>query len=51
MSSGGLFRDLIEVIAFDFPFAVRLHGGMNPRFFQGTIVEDAVAATLAEGID
>jgi predicted TIM-barrel fold metal-dependent hydrolase len=31
--------------------AVRLHGGMNPNFYEGTIVQDAVAATLAEGID
>jgi predicted TIM-barrel fold metal-dependent hydrolase len=31
--------------------AVRLHAGMNPKFFEGTVCEDAVAATLAEGLD
>jgi predicted TIM-barrel fold metal-dependent hydrolase len=35
----------------DFAFrnTVRLHGGMNPDFFKGTIVEAAAAKVLAEG--
>lgn len=34
----------------DFAFrnAVRLHGGMNPDFFVGTVVEDAAARVLAD---
>ncbi len=36
---------------FSFLNAVRLHAGMNPRFFQGTICERAVADALAKGID
>ena len=28
--------------------AVRLHGGMNPRFFEGTAVEAAAAQVLRE---
>ena len=34
----------------DFAFrnAVRLHGGMNPSFFKGTVVESAAARVLAE---
>jgi hypothetical protein len=28
--------------------AVRLHGGMNPRFFEGTAVEDAAARVIGE---
>tara|TARA_A100001037_G_scaffold263897_1_gene254384 strand:+ start:6827 stop:7039 length:213 start_codon:yes stop_codon:yes gene_type:complete len=34
----------------DFTFAnpVSLHAGMNPNFFKGTIVEDAVDTFLAE---
>jgi len=36
---------------FSFLNAVRLHAGMNPRFFQGTICERAVAEALAKGID
>jgi predicted TIM-barrel fold metal-dependent hydrolase len=35
------FRD------FMFANAVRLHGGANPDFFQGTVVEQAAAAVLA----
>jgi hypothetical protein len=31
-----------------FANAVRLHGGMNPRFFEGTVVQDAAARVLAE---
>jgi len=35
----------------DFAFrnTVRLHGGMNPDFFKGTVVEAAAARVLAEG--
>ncbi len=36
------FRD------FSFANAVRLHGGMNPRFFEGTAVAAAARAVLAE---
>jgi hypothetical protein len=36
------FRDLA------FANAVRLHGGMNPRFFEGTAVESAAQAVLSE---
>jgi hypothetical protein len=34
----------------DFTFAnsVRLHGGMNPRFFEGTAVEDEARKILAQ---
>ena len=34
------FRD------FTFANAVRLHGGMNPEFFEGTVVEDEARAIL-----
>ena len=37
------FRD------FAFGNAVRLHGGMNPEFFAGTIVEQAAGDLLAKG--
>ena len=37
------FRD------FTFANAVRLHGGMNPDFFTGTVVEKQAAELLAEG--
>jgi predicted TIM-barrel fold metal-dependent hydrolase len=37
------FRD------FTFANAVRMHGGMNPDFFQGTAVEDDAARVLAAG--
>ena len=35
----------------DFAFrnAVRFHGGMNPAFFKGTVVEDAAARVLGDG--
>jgi hypothetical protein len=36
---------------FSFLNAVRLHAGMNPQFFQGTICERAVSEALARGID
>jgi predicted TIM-barrel fold metal-dependent hydrolase len=36
---------------FTFLNPLRLHAGMNPRFFQGTICESAVAEALAKGID
>jgi len=36
------FRDIA------FANAVRLHGGMNPDFFEGTVVEDAAAKLLRE---
>ena len=36
----GDFRD------FTFANAVRLHGGMNPKFFDGTVVEDDARAIL-----
>ena len=36
------FRD------FTFENAVRLHGGMNPHFFEGTAVQDAAAEVLAK---
>jgi predicted TIM-barrel fold metal-dependent hydrolase len=36
------FRD------FAFENAVRLHGGMNPDFFEGTVVRDAAAEVLAK---
>ena len=34
----------------DFTFAnmVRLHGGVNPDFFKGTVVEDAAAKELGK---
>jgi len=35
---------------FTFLNPLRLHAGMNPRFFQGTICEKAVAQALAQGI-
>jgi predicted TIM-barrel fold metal-dependent hydrolase len=38
----GDFRDIA------FANAVRLHGGMNPRFFEGTVVESAAAGVLRE---
>jgi predicted TIM-barrel fold metal-dependent hydrolase len=31
-----------------FPNAVRLHGGMNPKFFEGSAVESAAARVLGE---
>jgi predicted TIM-barrel fold metal-dependent hydrolase len=34
--------------AFTFANAARLHAGMNPAFFKGTSVEDAVARLMAE---
>jgi hypothetical protein len=45
-------QDLLDAKGFrDFTFAnaVRLHGGMNPDFFKGTVVEKAAADLLAEG--
>jgi hypothetical protein len=45
-------QDLLDANGFrDFTFAnaVRLHGGMNPDFFKGTVVEKAAADLLAEG--
>jgi predicted TIM-barrel fold metal-dependent hydrolase len=45
-------EELIDANGFrDFAFAnaVRLHGGMNPDFFKGTVVEKAAADLLAEG--
>jgi hypothetical protein len=35
----------------DFAFrnTVRMHGGMNPDFFKGTVVEDAAARVLEDG--
>jgi predicted TIM-barrel fold metal-dependent hydrolase len=36
---------------FTFLNPVRLHAGMNPRIFEGTICEKAVAQALANGID
>jgi len=38
------FRD------FAFANAVRLHGGMNPDFFTGTVVEHAAAEVLARDV-
>ena len=35
------FRDFV------FANAVRLHGGMNPKFFEGTAVENEAAQVLA----
>jgi predicted TIM-barrel fold metal-dependent hydrolase len=40
-------RDFRE---FAFTNPIRLHAGMNPRFFEGTLVEKAVAAELKKGI-
>ncbi len=42
----GLFDDR-DFRDFTFTNAVRLHGGMNPAFFDGTKVQDAAAAVLA----
>jgi predicted TIM-barrel fold metal-dependent hydrolase len=39
------FRD------FTFLNAVRLHAAMNPSFFEGTVCEQAVAETIAGGLD
>jgi hypothetical protein len=39
------FRD------FAFGNAVRLHAGMNPRFFAGTAVEGAATDLIASGLD
>jgi len=39
----GAFRDFV------FANAVRMHGGANPRFFTGTVVEAAAAAELEVG--
>ena len=36
---------------FTFLNPLRLHAGMNPRLFEGTICEQAVAQALASGID
>ncbi|HKD66627.1 MAG TPA: amidohydrolase family protein [Candidatus Binataceae bacterium] len=36
---------------FTFLNPVRLHAGMNPRLFEGTICEKAVAQALADGIE
>ena len=36
------FRD------FTFGHAAQLHAGMNPKFFEGTVVEDDVAKLLKE---
>ena len=36
---------------FTFTNPLRLHAGMNPKFFEGTICEGAVAKALKEGID
>jgi len=36
------FRD------FTFGNVVRMHAGMNPDFFKGTVVEDAVGKLMAE---
>jgi predicted TIM-barrel fold metal-dependent hydrolase len=36
---------------FTFLNAVRLHAGMNPRFFEGTVCEKAAAQALAAGLD
>jgi hypothetical protein len=36
---------------FTFTNPVRLHAGMNPKFFEGTVVENAVAEHLAKGTD
>jgi predicted TIM-barrel fold metal-dependent hydrolase len=36
---------------FTFLNAVRLHAGMNPRVFEGTVCETAAAQALAKGID
>jgi len=41
----GLFSDA-DFRDFAFANPVRLHGGMNPRFFDGTAVEDAANALL-----
>jgi predicted TIM-barrel fold metal-dependent hydrolase len=35
---------------FMFTNAVRLHAGVNPRFFEGTVVEQAAAAEIAKGL-
>ena len=35
---------------FAFLNPVRLHAGMNPRFFEGTVVEKAVAVEIAKGL-
>ncbi|HEY4378466.1 MAG TPA: hypothetical protein VGM93_14970, partial [Acidimicrobiales bacterium] len=35
--------------SFTFGNAADLHGGMNPTFFDGTVVGEAVAAHLAAG--
>jgi hypothetical protein len=37
------FRDFV------FVNPASLHTGMNPEFFQGTVVEDAVARAVAQG--
>lgn len=38
--------DPAQFEAFTFSNAVRLHGGMNPRFFEGTVCEKEAAAVL-----
>ena len=35
---------------FTFTNPLRLHAGMNPKFFEGTICEAAAAKALADGI-
>ncbi len=46
---GTLSREDFRDFAFLNP--VRLHAGMNPRFFEGTVCEKAVADVLAKGLD
>ncbi len=48
VESGSITED--DFRKFTFLNAVRLHAGMNPGFFQGTICEKAVAEALAKGI-
>jgi hypothetical protein len=46
-------RDVIDQVQlrgdFTFANAVRLHGGMNPDFFTGTVVEKQAAELLSVG--
>ena len=37
-----------DFLHFTFRHVAELHGGTNPRFFEGTVVEDAVRDTLAQ---
>ena len=48
VESGRITKD--DFREFTFLNPLRLHAGMNPRFFQGTICEKAVADALAQGI-